>query len=110
MYLPLSLSLFLKDPRHHGVGLGGQEPRPQKPYIVPPTESTYDCRECCPNPWRKKLPKFLPMLLFPWGLSLDFELFLQKRLTIRPYGQPLLMCFYSWDGKSLEHTSSSYFG
>ena len=68
-----------------------------------------DYPKCCPNPERKTKTKLLPKFC-PLGVVVRFRAAVSENITLRPYGQQLLMYFCSWDRKSLEHTLSSYFG
>ena len=46
----------------------------------------------------------------PFGVVVRFRSVFTENITLRFYGQQLLMFFCSWDRKGLEHTLSSYFG
>ena len=61
---------------------------------------TLDYPKCCPNPLIKQLQKFLPMF-FTLGVVVRFRAVFAGNITLRPFGQQLLMFFCSWDGKKL---------
>ena len=65
-----------------------------------------DYPKYCPNSWRKRSPKFLPML-FPLGVVGRFRVDFAEHVTLRPYGQQLLKLFCSRDGESLERCRRS---
>ena len=62
-----------------------------------------------PDPLEKNSLRCFFRSVCPLGVVVRFRAVFTEHIALWPYGQQFLKFFCSWDRKSLEHTSSSYF-